>query len=271
MVPDLAPSATAALIVPLDGDGASAGALERAARSWVCQSHPKWSVVLAGAGAAIEAGVAAFARAGVDTARVLTVATGAATDRAALLTAGADAAEAEHLVLMQAPVTGLTHDWLARLLGYAAGTEVAAAGPLVLAPDGRIADSGVAIAGGMPLFLRHSEDGSIAGQFGFGTAVFNVTAVGEVLATRRDAFQALGGLRDELGGLALVDYCLRASERGLRTVTVADARVRSDEVTRRANDLPAIWKLAGKHTERALDPYYNPGYRQDRADFTTLE
>ena len=60
-------------------------------------------------------------------------------------------------------------------------------------------------------------------------------------------------------------------ERGLRTVTVADARVRSDEVTRRANDLPAIWKLAGKHAERALDPYYNPGYRQDRADFTTLE
>jgi GT2 family glycosyltransferase/SAM-dependent methyltransferase len=271
VAPELAPSATAALIVPLDGDVASAGALERSARSWLSQSHPAWSVVLAGSGEAIEAGVAAFARAGVDTARVLTVATGAAADRAARLSAGADAAEAEHLVLMQAPVTGLTHDWLTRLLAYAAGTEIAAAGPLVLAPDGRIADSGVAIAGGMPVFLRHSEDGSIAGQFGFGTAVFNVTAVGEVLATRRDAFQALGGLREELGGLALVDYCLRAAERGLRTVTVADARVRSDDVTRRANDLPAIWKLAGKHAQRALDPYYNPGYRQDRADFTTLE
>ena len=272
VAPELDQAMTAALIVPV-GDVPSAAELERAARSWLSQPHAAWTVVLAGSSEATEASAAALARAGVDGARIAAVETGRAADRAACLAAGADAVEADagQLVLMQAPVTGLTHDWLTRLLEYAGDPEIGAAGPLVLAPDGRIADSGVAIAGGMPTFLRHAEDGSVPGQFGFGTAVFNVTAVGEVLATRRDAFRALGGLRVELGGLALVDYCLRAAERGLRTVTVPDARVRSEEAAGRANDVPAIWSLAAHHPGRAVDPYYNPGYRQDRADFVTRD
>ena len=267
----LDPTAEATLIVPVAGLGPSADELERAARSWMCQSHSAWSVVLTGAGEAIEGGVAALERAGIDTARVATVVTAPGFGRADCLAAGAEAATGEHLVLMLAPVAGLTHDWLARLLGYASDPQIAAAGPMVLAPDGRIADSGVALAGGVPLFLRHGEDAAVAGQFGFGTAVFNVTAVSEVLTTRRDVFQALQGLRVELNGLALVDYCLRGSERRLRTVTVADARVRSDAAAGRPNDLPAIWSLAAKHPARALDPYYNPGYRQDRADFMARE
>jgi O-antigen biosynthesis protein len=272
VAPELDPATTAALIVPLS-DGPSATELECAARSWLSQPHAAWTVVLAGSPDATEAGAAALQRAGVDGARIATVETGGGAGRAACLAAGADAvsADARQLVLMQGPVTGLTHDWLTRVLEYAGDPEIAAAGPLVLAPDGRIADSGVAIAGGMPMFLRHAEDGSIPGQFGFGTAVFNVSAIGEVLATRRDAFHALGGLRGELGGLALVDYCLRAAERDLRTVTVSDARVRTDGAGRRANDLPAIWSLAATHPDRALDPYYNPGYRQDRADFITRD
>jgi GT2 family glycosyltransferase len=170
---------------------------------------------------------------------------------------------------MQAPVSGLTHDWLARLLVYAADPGLAAAGPLVVASDGLIADSGIAVVGGVPIWLMHAEDAAIAGPFGFGTAVFNVTAVGEVLATRRKAFQTVGGLRVELGTLALVDYCLRAADAGLRTVTVPDARVRSDDAASRPNDLRAIWGLAARHPSRTLDPYFNAGFRLDRGDFVT--
>ena len=264
---ELDPSAAAALIVPLASDGFSAAMLEQAARSWLSQSHRGWSVVLAGAGGVTEAAAAALARAGVDAASITTVTTSGAADNAVCLAAGTEATDARYLVLMQAPVTGLAHDWLARLLGYAADPGIAAAGPLVVAFDGRIADSGVAVVGGVPISLMHGEDASIAGPFGFGTAVFNVTAVGEVLATRREAFQAAGGLRVELGPLTLVEYCLRAGDTGLRTVTVPDARVRSDDAAKRANDLPAVWRLAAMRPTRALDPYFNPGFRHDRGDF----
>jgi GT2 family glycosyltransferase len=267
--PKLDQATTAALIVPLAGDLASVAKLERAAQSWPSQSHPGWSVVLAGAGGVIEASAVALAQAGIDANRIRTVITADTADHASCLAAGAESTDAEHLVLTLGPVTGLSHDWLARLLGYAADPGVAAAGPLVVAFDGRISDSGVAMVGGVPVFLMHAEDASVAGPFGFGTAVFNVTAVGEALATRRALFQELGGLRAELGAVTLVDYCLRAADAGLRTVTVADSRVRSDDAADRTNDLPAIWSLAAQHPARTLDPYYNPGFRYDRGDFVT--
>ena len=154
-----------------------------------------------------------------------------------------------------------------RLLGYCGEAEIAAAGPVVLAPDGRIADSGVAVIAGVPLFMRHGESGSSGGAFGFGTAVFNVTAVGEMLATRRETFEALGGLRAQLGDLALIDDRLRAADKGLRTVTVADARVRSCDAERPVNDLAAVSRLRADYGARLTDPYYNPGFRADRGDF----
>ena len=71
-----------------------------------------------------------------------------------------------------------------------------------------------------------------------------------------------------MGDLALIDYCLRAIQDGMRVVTVPDARVRTIEQDHAINDLPAIWRLrqAWRRTFRR-DPYYNPNYRQDRGDF----
>ena len=55
----------------------------------------------------------------------------------------------------------------------------------MLAPDGRIKEAGIAIADGIPLFLLHGLDGAHRGPLGFGTSVFNVSAVSGVVATRR--------------------------------------------------------------------------------------
>ena len=46
---------------------------------------------------------------------------------------------------------GLTHDWLTRLIGYSSQQQIAAAGPVVLSPDGRIQEAGIAIPDGIPL------------------------------------------------------------------------------------------------------------------------
>jgi len=51
---------------------------------------------------------------------------------------------------MQGPAMGLTHDWLTRLIGYSHQPGIAAAGPIVLAPNGRIQQAGIAIPQGIP-------------------------------------------------------------------------------------------------------------------------
>ena len=169
---------------------------------------------------------------------------------------------------MQTPAAGLTHDWLTRLLGYSAQSGIAAAGPVLLAPDGRIQQAGIALPDGIPLHLLHGTRSSMDDFFGYGTSVYNVSAVSGILATPRDTYQHLGGLDPTYAELALIDYCLRAGQYDLRTVIVPDARLHTTGPDPTTNDLPTLRRLrntwAQHHTH---DPYYNPNYRTDRGDF----
>ena len=128
---------------------------------------------------------------------------------------------------------GLTHDWLTRLIGYSNQPQIAAAGPVVLAPDGRIQNAGIAIPEGIPLYLQYGSPAA-----GAPLAVYNLSAVSGVLATRRETYQQLGGLDPEFRELALIEYCLRATETGRRVVIVPDARLRATGPDVTTNDLP---------------------------------
>jgi hypothetical protein len=237
--------------------------LAQAAASWLAQPHPAWQVVLSAAPQALDAAIAELTAAGLPQSRITTVPTGLHADRTTALAAAADAASAEHLLLMQAPAAGLTRDWLTRLIGYSRQPRVAAAGPVVLAQDGRIQQAGVAIPDGIPLQLHYGSSAARAQP-----VVYNVSAVSGVLATSRDTYRQLGGLDPQFGDLALIDYCLRATDAGERVVIVPDARLRAVGPDITTNDLPAIWRLrqawAQTHTH---DPFYNANYRTDRGDF----
>ncbi|MEA2210281.1 MAG: hypothetical protein QOF83_229 [Solirubrobacteraceae bacterium] len=244
--------------------------LAEAARSWRAQPHPSWNVVLASPPEVLDAAVAELTAAGIPQSRITAVpapAGGAAT----ALAAAAAAATADHLLLMQSPAMGLTHDWLTRLIGYSQQPEIAAAGPILLAPDGRIEQAGVALPTGIPLHLLHGSRSSMDHYFGYGTSVYNVSAVSGILATRRDTYHQIGGLDPTFKDLALIDYCLRATTTGQRVVLVPDARLRTTGPDLTTNDLPTIWRLrdtwAHTHTH---DPYYNPNYRTDRGDFALV-
>jgi hypothetical protein len=104
--------------------------------------------------------------------------------------------------------------------------------------------------------------------FGYGTSVYNLSAVSGILATSRDTFAELGGLDPAYGELCLIEYCLRATRTGQRIVIVPDARLQAAGPDPTVNDLPTLWRLrqawARDHTH---DPYYNPNYRSDRGDF----
>jgi O-antigen biosynthesis protein len=262
IVHEVTPETTVDLVLAVSvADG-----LAEAAGSWLTQSHPTWRLVLAAPASVRQAVRATLVAAGTDDDRLLVLDAGPVSSPALLaaaLAAAAEEANAEHLVLMQAPAVGLTHDWLARLIGYSNQPGIAAAGPVVLAPDGRIHQAGIAIPDGTPLHLHHGSPAGAAPP-----VVYNLSAVSGILATPRHIYRQLGGLHPQHHDLALIDYCLRAGDHHHRTVIVPDARLRTTGPDPTINDLPALRQLhhtwATSHTH---DPYYNPNYRTDRGDY----
>ncbi len=169
---------------------------------------------------------------------------------------------------MRDPVAGRTHDWLTRLIGYSAQEHIGAAGPVVLGADGRITEAGVAIPEGIALPLLHGTRTSMDLHFGYGTSVYNVSAVSGVAITSRRVYSELGGLDRTHRDLALVDYCLRAVDRGLRIVTVPDSRLQLTGPDHAVNDIPGLWRLREMWSRRHThDPYYSANFRTDRGDF----
>jgi GT2 family glycosyltransferase len=237
--------------------------LSEAASSWLAQPHPTWHLILSAPEDLLDTATAALHDAGLQDDRITLIPAPHAADPTAALAHAAGTATAQHLLLMQTPAVALTHDWLTRLLGYSAQTGIAAAGPVILAPDGRIQDAGIAIPDGIPLHLHYGEPARAAPP-----AVYNLSAVSEMLCTSRAHHERLGGLHPEYRGLTLIEYCLRAGDHGLRTVIVPDARLRTTGPDTTTNDLPALWRLHDEWaTTHTHDPYYNPNYRTDRGDF----
>ena len=242
--------------------------LGNAAASWMAQPHRAFNVVIA-APAQTHGDIAdALTAAGIPATDLRLVAVDHGTNRGAALAAAASRGESDHLLLMGTPAAGVSHDWLTRLIGYSAQSGIAAAGPVVVAPDGRIQDAGVAVPAGFPLHLLHGTRSSMDNFFGYGTSVYNVAAVSGAMATSRGAYTRLDGLRDGPDDLAMTDYCLRGLRQNLRIVTVPDARLKTTVPVDPSNDLPRIWRFRdtwGRHI--GTDPFYNQNYRYDRGDF----
>ncbi len=251
------PAMTVHLILAVD----SADGLTEAAASWLTQPHPSWQIIITTPAHAHDAVTTALATAGIPEHRLTTLTTQPGHSLTTALAAAAHTATAQHLLLMATPAIGLTHDWLTRLIGYSHQPEIAAAGPVLLAPDGRIQHAGIALPDGIPLHLHYGSPSGSAPP-----VVYNLSAVSGVLATRRDTHQALGGLDDRFGDLALIDYCLRAGDRGQRVVLVPDARLRTTGPDHTINDLPAMRRLRAARGAVG-DRFYNRGYRTDRGDF----
>jgi SAM-dependent methyltransferase len=241
-----------------------ASALYEAALSWNAQPHPGWRVIVSAPSEELHGATHALHLAGIGDARIIGCRTNPAHSPVQALVAAAEHVRTEHMLLMQTPLLGLSHDWLRRLVGYSAQPRIAAVGPVVLSDDGRIAYAGVAIPAGLPLPLLHGLDGAAAPS-----AAANVVAIDGALVTDTQVYRELTGLDPGAGSLALVDYCLRAErDRGLRTVLVPDARMRMIGVDSTPNDLPRLWELGHRFRQtHAGDPYYNPQFYRDRGDF----
>jgi GT2 family glycosyltransferase len=115
--------------------------------------------------------------------------------------------------------------------------------------------------------------GDAPGYFSLACAVRNTIAVtGACMMVRRDVFEELGGF-DETLRVAFndIDFCLRAREKGYRTVYTPHARLFHFESATRGAEHPPEDDLLMRRRWRKLlaagDPYYNRNLSQADADY----
>ncbi len=135
--------------------------------------------MLAASTDAFYAAIAALTEERIPESRIRTVATNSGDDHATALARAADAATADHVVLMGDPAIGLTHDWLTRLIGYTSQPDIAGADRSCCAGRTRAAlrdrDSR-----GISLYVHYGSPARAALP-----VVYNLSAVSGVLATRQ--------------------------------------------------------------------------------------
>jgi GT2 family glycosyltransferase len=258
-----------AVILPVIGEaGRAAEEVAVVTSSWAaCEFRPH-ELVLVGRPDVVSA-CADGLPAG-DSTRLVPVPAPHTTDLARLMNAGAAAVDSECLVLLDGPVEGLTRDWLMRLIGFATQAGVGAAGAKTLAADGRVENSGIVISDGLPLPVLHGADPGHPGPHGMARVPCNLSAVSGVVAIQRETFFELGGIDEHMGALGVIDFCLRARERGMRIVSAPDAVVRRTGSAGPSNALGALYAFRMRWRDRlGSDPYFNPGYYGDHVDFAS--
>jgi GT2 family glycosyltransferase len=167
--------------------------------------------------------------------------------------------DADLLLLLNNDTEVITADWLEAMVERLENPNVGVVGARLLYPDGGVQHDGVVVGldGGSAGHIDHT------GYFGIGNHVRECSAVtGACLMTPYDLFWKLGGM-DEAFSISFndVDYCLRASQEGYRTVVTPFAELVHHEGSTRGlfsvrNEEDRFRRRWGTYQ----DPYLNPNF-----------
>ncbi len=223
--------------------------------------------------------MAALRRAGVGSEQTVVVDPEARFSRARSANLGAQQARGQALLFCSDAVEPLNDDWLEQLLLHMRLRDVAAAGPMLIRPDHRVAAAGYAVGLGEPVMpmlagLNANEDG----YYGSLSCSRDVSALsGDCLLVEAEAFAAVGGFDQAFAtGFEDFDLCMRLRAAGHRLAYVAGAQIVDHEA-------PAARREALDIVDRALfvdrwypeleagDPYYSPGFDRTSASFAPAD
>jgi GT2 family glycosyltransferase len=182
-------------------------------------------------------------------------------------------ARGAYLLLLNSDTEAIQTDWLTAMLEAAQVPGAAIVGSKLLYPDDTIQHAGIAlwhcgVAGHLHSRLPRDEHG----YFGMADAMRNCSAVtAACMLIRKSAFDELGGFDPELPiAYQEVDFCLRAWERGYRTIYTPFSLLYHIEsaVTGPRADKPDSRVFQRKWENRCpSDHFYNPNFPQDSLNF----
>ena len=190
-------------------------------------------------------------------------------------------ARGDLLLFLNNDIQGIGPDWLNELVSHVLCPGVGVVGARLWFPNHTLQHGGVVL--GIFGVASHAHYGLGRGDPGyFGRAILaqNFSAVtGACLLVRRQLFNDLGGFDENLAiSLNDVDFCLRAGEKGFRTVWTPYAELYHHEsATRGQDDTPAKkaqtareFKYFSQRWMRLMmtDPAYNINLTLEHCDFS---
>ena len=179
------------------------------------------------------------------------------------------------VVLLNNDIDVIHPDWLTELVSQAVRPEVGAVGPMLYYADDTIQHAGVVL--GVNGRAAHEHKRTPRGAAGYRGRLLvareTSCVTGACLVTRRDIYDALGGLneRDFAVGFNDVDYCIRLRVAGYRVLWTPHAELYHYESVSRGHAL-ATAEGTERHARESgnlrgqwwqllsADPFYNPNF-----------
>lgn len=178
---------------------------------------------------------------------------------------GCAIAKGEHLIILNDDIRVRNREWIIALLQFSQLPDVGAVGAKLYFPNGTLQHVGIVLLNAIP---GHPYYMAPKDTDGYGLCVKvpkNYLAVtGACQMTRREVFENLGGYCEEFPlNYNDVDYCLRAYEKGLRSIYTPYAELFhlegvSKESGRTVKPGELEFFLSRWQNKFSNDPYYNP-------------
>jgi GT2 family glycosyltransferase len=186
-----------------------------------------------------------------------------------------------YLLFLNNDTEAKSEGWIAAMVEQAQRPSIGAVGALLLYPDNTVQHAGVVIGlGGVAGHSHKHFSATSNGHANMLKAVNNYSAVtGACLMTRREVFERVGGLDEELTvAFNDIDLCLKIVEAGYRIVNLPHVQLYHFESKSRGHDV-GTFKIARSLSEQAKmrerwgriiahDPSYSPHLTLDREDYS---
>jgi GT2 family glycosyltransferase len=176
------------------------------------------------------------------------------------------------LLFMDAGIEPIESDWLTIMAEHVQRPEVGAVGPRLVNPNETIEHAGIIL--GVDGIAQAAFRGFPAEHPGVNRQLRmtrNYSAVsGACMLMRREVFQEIGGFDEILSlGFADIDLCLKMRRAGYLIVYTPLAKLYWDASVRDKIDTNGEAIMRQRWSDvLERDPYYNPNFSRDRADFS---
>ena len=189
-------------------------------------------------------------------------------------------AHGDYLLMLNNDTEVLEPDWLEHLMGPCMREEIGAVGCKLLYPDDTYQHVGVALGRTMfgPMHIDVTQPDGSPGYYEADLLTHRASAVtGACILTRRDVFDKVGGLDEELPvNFNDIDYCMRIRKEGYAVLLVLSTALRHYESVTRPLSV-SVENAAGLSRDYGVfmcrwqryltlgEPYYNQNLRLDNA------